>query len=305
VAWSKRGSKRHYYRYRRDGRRVIRVYVGGGTLGQLAADADALRRARSDAQAEARTAERARWEEALATLLTLHDGGSLLAHAALLAAGYHRHDRGQWRRRMQGRREAMSGNTKVAEIDPGLIAQLQALVKRGNDGDPAALAALRQTLDLHPEIWQHHGDLAALSQASWLHLIAGPDVLLGESVRRKAEELRARLAGPSPSPLERLLVDVIVSGWLQSTYADASFAQAADKQTTPAALRELQGRQESAQRRLLAAVKQLALVKKLLMPAVSPFDVALRVMPESTTPTRRRAPSRGTVEAAQPDPVLN
>jgi hypothetical protein len=190
-------------------------------------------------------------------------------------------------------------------IDPGLIAQLQTFVKQANEGDQASLAALRRTLDAHPEIYRQYGDLAAQSQAAWLRLIAGPDVLLGEAVRCKADELKSQLGGPAPSALEKLLVDVIVASWIQCHAADALFAQAAGKQITPAALRELMGRQESAHRRHLASVKQLALVRKLLRPAVSPFDVALRVMPESTSPTSGWATSRGGVEAGQGEPVLN
>jgi hypothetical protein len=48
--------------------------------------------------------------------------------------------------------------------------------------------------------------LARQSQAAWLQLIAGPNLLLRESVERKAEQLRAELAGPEPSPLEGVLV---------------------------------------------------------------------------------------------------
>jgi hypothetical protein len=294
MAWYQVGA-RYFYRNRRVGRRVIREYLGTGALAQLLADADALRRARRRAQAEARSNERACWHEAQELLRQLREGAGLLARAALLEAGYRQHDRGDWRRR-RGRVDTMTGIQQATpETDVGLMDKLRALAKRANDGDQAALAALRQALDEHP-VWRHYGDLAAQSQASWLQLIAGPDVLLGESVRRKAEELKTQLAGPSTTPIEVLLVDVVVATWLQVHYADAAYAQAGT-QTTAAARAELQRRQDAAHRRHLAALKQLALVRKLLRSAVSPFEVALKMVPEATSPaTRHGAVSRGGVQ---------
>jgi hypothetical protein len=58
-------------------------------------------------------------------------------------------------------------------------------------------------------------------------------------------------------------------------------------------------RQDSAQRRYLAAVRQLAVVRKLLRPALSPLQLAAVPLPES--PARReRPPAR-----ASANPVLN
>lgn len=78
-----------------------------------------------------------------------------------------------------------------------------------------------------------------------------------------ADALRDELAGPSPTPLERLLVDRVVLGY----HADAAAAQAAGRELTPAQLGHLQKRQERAQRSYLAAVKALAVVRKLMQPA--------------------------------------
>ena len=151
------------------------------------------------------------------------------------------------------------------------LERLQSLVKRAEQGDESALPELRAALDANPWIWQRYGDLAQQSQAAWLQLIAGPNLLLRESVERKAEQLRAELAGPGPSALEKLLVERVIACWLQVQYADAAYAQ----QTSPspgqhtAALK----RQAGSHQRYLHSIKTLATVRKLLKPAPSTLEL--------------------------------
>ena len=91
-----------------------------------------------------------------------------------------------------------------------------------------------------------------------------------ETVLRKLHDLRAELLANSSSPLERLLVKRIVACWLQTHYADALYAQARCEEATPAVRKELLQRQESSHRRYLTSIKQLALVRRLLVPAQMP-----------------------------------
>src|SRR4051794_11445512 len=100
----------------------------------------------------------------------------------------------------------MSATTSAPPTpDTEIRERLQRLGRRAEQGDGTALPELRAALDANPWVWDRYGDLAQQSQAAWLRLIAGPDLLLRESVERKAAQLRAELAGPEPSPLERLL----------------------------------------------------------------------------------------------------
>ncbi len=92
---------RYYTRSRKVNGRVVREYVGGGAIGQLAARLDAQDRA-------SRRAERAQFDiltfeaEAVGEALAELDGiCETLARCALLAAGYHRHHRGEWRKRRE------------------------------------------------------------------------------------------------------------------------------------------------------------------------------------------------------------
>jgi hypothetical protein len=144
------------------------------------------------------------------------------------------------------------------------VAEARSLVERARGGDPSALAGLRDLLDRRPDLWRHYGDLAGHAEVSWVAVAAGTDLMLAESLRRKAAEMRAELAGPAPSPLERLLADRAVACWLQVNYCDAAAARAGGASVRQAALASR--RQESAQRRFLQAAGALAALRRLMPP---------------------------------------
>ena len=104
MAWEyrERGSL-YYTRSRRVGGRIVREYVGGGLIGMLASLQDELEREeRRLKAAEARRAweaERSRLSEADGPVEGLSAACTAIAGTALQAAGYHRHHRGEWRKR--------------------------------------------------------------------------------------------------------------------------------------------------------------------------------------------------------------
>src|SRR5262249_23019262 len=88
-----------YTRSRKVNGRVVREYVGSGRVGELVAQLDAIERQEREEARESRKAERAELEALDAPLDDLDALVNLLARAALLAAGFHQHKRGEWRRR--------------------------------------------------------------------------------------------------------------------------------------------------------------------------------------------------------------
>jgi hypothetical protein len=90
---------RYYTRSRKVGGRVVREYVGGGLAGELAARQDERERDARLEEAGMVRRQRARVAEAGVPLDELCDLSDLMVRAALLAAGYRRHHRGEWRRR--------------------------------------------------------------------------------------------------------------------------------------------------------------------------------------------------------------
>jgi len=90
---------RYYTRSKKVNGRVVREYVGAGRIGIFAAQLDAIARAE---RAEQRADNRTKREEldALDQSVAQLDGlANVLAQAVLYAAGFHRHRRGDWRKR--------------------------------------------------------------------------------------------------------------------------------------------------------------------------------------------------------------
>jgi hypothetical protein len=145
------------------------------------------------------------------------------------------------------------------------VAELNALVKRAEKGDPSTLPALRRLLG-DPEAVGLFGDLAKLAENSFVRAAAGDNLLFQESLTRKLELLRAELAGPNPSPLERLLVERVVACWLQVQDADVRYAQATN--LSGQRLDDFLKRMDRAHQRYLSALKTLALVRKLALPVL-------------------------------------
>jgi hypothetical protein len=148
-------------------------------------------------------------------------------------------------------------------------ATLKALVDKANGGDRAALADLRRFLDGHPEVWQICGDLGRCAERAWLELLAA-GALGTESVARHVEQLRADLAGPSATPIERLLVDRAVVCYLSLHHAELVSARSGPSPPAQVAIRLK--RCESAQRRYLGALRMLALLRATLPRGLVPVS---------------------------------
>jgi hypothetical protein len=102
MGWEKRERGGLYYtRSRKVNGQVLREYVGGGELGALAAKSDALERLQREEEVQALRKECLRMEALEAPLEELCTAAEILSRATLLAAGYRRHKRGEWRRKRE------------------------------------------------------------------------------------------------------------------------------------------------------------------------------------------------------------
>lgn len=169
------------------------------------------------------------------------------------------------------------GEPNEANVTPGLaigeplpnsptsrtITPLVATIVLARRGRKEILPKLRQTLDEHPELWSHFGDLCHQSQEIWIRLIANKDLYLLETIRRHLDAMRKELAAASSTPLERLLVDRILATHVQVLYFEACEAQILSGRNPKLDDYRLR-RQDQANRQFLTAVKTLAAVRQLM-----------------------------------------
>jgi hypothetical protein len=149
---------------------------------------------------------------------------------------------------------------------PADAEKLLKFLKRAQSGDASTLPRL-QRLMREPGFADMCGcDLARLAELSLVGALAGENLVLKEGVLSKMASLRGELAGPDPSPVERLLVERVVACWLQSCAADVRCAQAKD--LSFASGEYYQRRMDQAHRRFLQAVKTLELVRKMAVPVL-------------------------------------
>lgn len=97
MGWDKNG--RYYTRSKRVNGRVVREYIGGGRAGELVAQMDAIDRDKRETARMCARFEREEVERLDAALDELNELADRLARAALLAAGYVQHNRGEWRKK--------------------------------------------------------------------------------------------------------------------------------------------------------------------------------------------------------------
>jgi hypothetical protein len=108
MGWARRRSGQYYIRYRWVEGRCVAEYFGRGPVAELAADADRLRRLEREAAVAA-------WDAVATQILVVEQRSNefadlckLLAHAALVARGFHCHKGSEWRLRRERKEHVRS-----------------------------------------------------------------------------------------------------------------------------------------------------------------------------------------------------
>ena len=97
MGLEKRNGRVYYYKSRRDGAKVRKVYVGAGDIAHLAAQLDEAERLRREEETARWRKEKERLEASAAFVKELEEAAEILTRAQLLVAGFHKH-KGEWRR---------------------------------------------------------------------------------------------------------------------------------------------------------------------------------------------------------------
>jgi hypothetical protein len=151
------------------------------------------------------------------------------------------------------------------------LRELRTLSKRAEAGEKGTRRELRRAVgDSAPEAIRQASDIARKGHKMLIGAAAGGDLLMEEALAARLDVMRAEVAGEDPTPLERLLTERVVSCWLLVELLEAlTSAQLQtgehmkDKRVSHSFLKFVLNWQESAQRRYLSAIRELARVRKL------------------------------------------
>jgi hypothetical protein len=90
------------------------------------------------------------------------------------------------------------------------------------------------------------------------------------SLKEELRDVAAELAGPSPSPVERVIAETAATSWFALRMTEAQYAAAATSEDgmTLAQSEHAQRRIDRSHRRLMSTLKTLAAVRRLALPAV-------------------------------------
>jgi hypothetical protein len=163
------------------------------------------------------------------------------------------------------------GVLELSDETKSRLAELRALSDRAEAGDKGARKELRRMVrSSSPEVIGRASDLGRKMGQTLAHTAAGGDPLTEEALLAKLDLMRAEIAGEDPTPLEVLLTERVVSLWMLTSLLEALIATQYRKvvddpseRLSPSYLIQQSRILESATRRYLAAVRELARVRKL------------------------------------------
>ena len=151
------------------------------------------------------------------------------------------------------------------------LAKLRALSEKAEGGDREARKELRLMVRASSaEVIGRASDIGRKAGRTLARTASGGDPLTEEALYAKLDAMRAEIAGEDPTPLEVLLTERVVSLWMLTTLLEALMATQyrrdvgdGPERLSPSYLLQQSRILESANRRYLAAIRELARVRKL------------------------------------------
>jgi hypothetical protein len=160
----------------------------------------------------------------------------------------------------------------MSEDARGRLTELRALSEKVEAGDKEARKELRRLLRVSsPEVIAEASGIARRAEWMLVKTISAGKPLKEEALQERMHQMRSEIAGENPTPLEVLLTERVVAGWLLVEVLEGLIAaqyqrdvKAVKAHRVPPTHVIQQSRiLESATRRYLAAIRELARVRKL------------------------------------------
>jgi hypothetical protein len=166
---------------------------------------------------------------------------------------------------------AKSTSKTLATTQGDIEARLHQLVAAVNAGNESAATELHEFCRSVPALWDRLGGLEHKALASWKQVLApgttNSAAFSRDHIDSELSRRREALHADGASQLETLLINRILSAWLQVMYADAAYAQMQQRDGSLVQMEYAQKRLDRAQRQLLRAIQALATTRRVLRPA--------------------------------------
>ena len=167
--------------------------------------------------------------------------------------------------------EPEPGALEPSEETRKRLDELRAVSDKAEAGDREARRELRRLVrSSSPEVIGRASDIGRRAGRMLAKTAAGGDPLTEETLYAKLDAMRAEIAGENPTPLEVLLTERIVSLWMLTALLEvlvsAQYRKTLSdgtKRSSPSYLLQQSRILEGATRRYLAAIRELARVRKL------------------------------------------
>jgi hypothetical protein len=164
--------------------------------------------------------------------------------------------------------DAMAGAiAKTKAPAPGQ--ETRELLKRASQGDQDCLPAVRALFadgDRGRHYLDSYGASAEWLKSSIIEKATGNHVAAREAIAQKIDFVRAELAGPNPTPIERLLAERAALCWMLVNWHENSIESGGSMSVAQA--NYFQSRLDKAHSRFLSAIRTLAQVRKLALPTL-------------------------------------
>lgn len=144
--------------------------------------------------------------------------------------------------------------------------ELEALIDRTQQGDQAARQELCEALKQPGIADRFGGDHHRLTQRLLIKKIHPKDRVARKCLTGEVRRTRRDITGPDTTPLERLLIEVVLTSSLYLTYVKITSLK--QKARSPKLDKFYDSRIAAAQRSHLTAIKTLAQVRKMAVPAL-------------------------------------
>jgi hypothetical protein len=156
------------------------------------------------------------------------------------------------------------GALELSEDARGRLTQLRAVSDKAEAGDKELRRLVHAS---SPEVIAHASDIAKRGQWVLVKTISAEEPLMEEALEARMQHMRAEIAGENPTPLEVLLTERVVACWmlveLFDVFMTAQLNKDNERRTSISYTLKMLKWQESANSRYLAAIRELARVRKL------------------------------------------